>query len=504
VSAPSDLVVLAPLRIEARALRRGASDSAVVATGAGRRRSEAAAGRMAHTIAGHQAVAVAGFCGAVDPDLHPGDVVVASRVVDPAGRERGFPGAAMLAGELARAGVPAVCGPVHSVERLVRRHEREVLRATGAVAADMETAWLLGAIPDAVPSAVVRAVTDGPGHELLSPRIPMNAWRAARSLRTAVPVLEQWAAATRPRRVVLATPRGFCAGVERAIEVVERALERFGPPIYVRRHIIHNTHVVAELAARGAIFVEELEEVPDGCRVVFAAHGVSPTVRDDAQRRGLSTIDATCPLVAKVHTEVRRFAAKDYRVLLIGHPEHEEVQGTVGEAAGSVVVIEDARTAGYVVVPNPERVAFVTQTTLAVDEVTEIIGRLQERFPAIEGPARDDICYATQNRQDAARALAADCDVVLVVGSSTSSNSNRLVEVVEREGCSAHLLDDDSGLEISWLAGAGTVGVTAGASAPEEMVQRVIAAIASLGPVEVTEQSGLVEDVHFTLPAEVR
>jgi 4-hydroxy-3-methylbut-2-enyl diphosphate reductase len=227
-------------------------------------------------------------------------------------------------------------------------------------------------------------------------------------------------------------------------------------------------------------------------------------VRDDAQRRGLATIDATCPLVAKVHSEVRRFAAKDYRVLLIGHPEHEEVQGTIGEAPESVVVIEDARAARDVVVPDPERVAFVTQTTLAVDEVTEIIGRLQERFPAIEGPARDDICYATQNRQDAARALAADCDVVLVVGSPSSSNSNRLVEVVGREGCAAHLLDDDSGLELSWLAGAGTVGLTAGASAPEEMVQRVIAAIASLGPVEVTEQSGLVEDVRFTLPAEVR
>jgi 4-hydroxy-3-methylbut-2-en-1-yl diphosphate reductase len=504
MTAPSDLAVLAPLRMEARALRRGARDTAVVATGMGRRRSEAAAGRMADTIAGHQAVAVAGFCGAVDPDLRPGDVVVASAVVRPDGGQRDFPGAAMLAGELSRAGLRAVCGPVHSVERLVRGHERHVLRATGAVAADMESAWLLAGIPNAVPSAVVRAVTDGPGHGLVSPRVPVNAWRAARSLRAAVPVLEQWAAATRSRRVLLAAPRGFCAGVERAIEVVERAIEHFGRPVYVRRHIIHNTHVVAELAARGAIFVEELDEVPDGGRVVFAAHGIAPTVRDDARRRGLATIDATCPLVAKVHTEVRRFAAKDYRVLLIGHPEHEEVQGTIGEAPGSVVVIEDARAAGDVVVPDPDRVAFVTQTTLAVDEVTEIIGRLQERFPAIEGPARDDICYATQNRQDAARALAADCDVVLVVGSTSSSNSNRLVEVVEREGCPAHLVDDDSGLEISWLAGAGTVGVTAGASAPEEMVQRVIGAIASLGPVEVTEQGGLVEDVHFTLPTEVR
>jgi 4-hydroxy-3-methylbut-2-en-1-yl diphosphate reductase len=500
----SELLLLAPLRIEARALRRGGNNSAVVATGAGRRRSEAAAARLAVTIAGHRAAAVAGFCGAVDPDLQPGDIVVASTVIDPDGRRRDFPGAAMLAGELGRAGLRAVCGPVRSTERLVRGHGRAELRATGSVAADMESAWLIDGIPATVSTAVVRAVTDGPRHELVSPRAPINAWRAARSLRAAVPVLERWAAAVRPRRVLLAAPRGFCAGVERAIEVVERALDRFGPPIYVRRHIIHNTHVVADLAARGAIFVEELDEVPDGCRVVFAAHGIAPAVRDDADRRGLATIDATCPLVAKVHSEVRRFASKDYRVLLIGHPDHEEVQGTIGEAPGSVVVIEDAPAADEVVVPDRDRVAFVTQTTLAVDEVAEIIGRLQERFPAIEGPARDDICYATQNRQDAARALAPECDVVLVVGSPTSSNSNRLVEVVRRDGCPAHLVDDDSGLELPWIAAAGTVGVTAGASAPEDMVQRVIAALGSLGPVEVIEQSGLVEDVHFTLPAEVR
>jgi 4-hydroxy-3-methylbut-2-en-1-yl diphosphate reductase len=500
----SDLVLLAPLRIEARALRGGASDSAVLAIGAGRRRSEAARTRVAKVLADHRAAAVAGFCGAVDPDLRPGELVVASTVIDPGGRRRDLPGAAMLAGELGRAGLRAVCGPVHSIERLVRGRGREALRANGAVAADMESVWLIDAVPDGIPRAVVRAVVDAPGRELVSLRTPINSWRAARSLRAAVPVLERWAAAVRPRRVLLAAPRGFCAGVERAIEVVERALDRFGPPIYVRRHIIHNTHVVADLADRGAIFVEELDEVPDGCRVVFAAHGIAPAVRDDAQRRGLATIDATCPLVAKVHSEVRRFASKDYRVLLIGHPDHEEVQGTTGEAPQSVVVIENTLAADEVVVPDPGRVAFVTQTTLAMDEVAEIIGRLQERFPAIEGPARDDICYATQNRQDAARALAPECDVVLVVGSPSSSNSNRLVEVVRREGCPAHLVDDERGLELSWFADAETVGVTAGASAPEEMVQRVISAVASLGPVEVTEQSGLIEDVHFTLPAEVR
>jgi 4-hydroxy-3-methylbut-2-enyl diphosphate reductase len=499
-----DLAVLAPLRVEARALRGGAKRATVVVTGYGRRRSEEAAARVAETAGGQRAVAVGGFCGAVEPDLQPGDLVVASTVVGPDGREHRFPAAAMVAGELGRAGLRAVDGPVYSTERLVRGRGRVALQEHGAVAADMESVWLVDAIPSGTPRVVVRAVTDAPGRELVSPRAPVNAWRAARSLRSAVPVLERWAAAVRPRRVLLASPRGFCAGVERAIDVVERALERFGPPVYVRRHIIHNTHVVADLAGQGAVFVEELDEVPDGARVVFAAHGIAPAVRDDAARRGLQTIDATCPLVAKVHTEVRRFAAKDYTVLLIGHHDHEEVQGTLGEAPQAIAVVEDGEAAETVTVRDPDRVAYVTQTTLAVDEVADIVARLQARFPAIEGPARDDICYATQNRQDAVRALAAECDVVLVVGSPSSSNSNRLVEVVRREGCPAYLVDDDSRLELSWIADAATVGVTAGASAPEALVQRVVAALGALGPVDVDERSVRDEDVHFTLPAEVR
>jgi 4-hydroxy-3-methylbut-2-en-1-yl diphosphate reductase len=500
----NDLLLLAPMRIEARALRAGARRGTVVVTGVGRRRSEAAAGSLAATVAAHRAVAVAGFCGAVDPALRPGDVVVADALVDPHGRRRDLAGATVLANALARAGLRAVTGPIRSTERLVRRKERATLRAGGAVAADMESAWLLDGLPDGVPRAVLRTVVDAPEHELLSPRIPLNAHRAARSLRAAVPVLEQWAAAIRPRRIVLASPRGFCAGVERAIDVVERALDRFGGPIYVRRHIIHNTHVVADLASRGAVFVEELAEVPDGGRVVFAAHGIAPTVRDEARRRRLSTIDATCPLVAKVHSEVRRFAAKDYQVLLIGHADHEEVEGTVGEAPDAVVVIEDVEAADAVSVDATDRVAYVTQTTLAVDEVDEIVARLRARFPKIEGPARDDICYATQNRQDAARVLAEECDVVLVVGSSESSNSNRLVEVVRREGCAAHLVDDERGIDMTWLADAEVVGITAGASAPEEVVRRVISAIGAFGPVETVERTLLTEDVHFTLPAEVR
>jgi 4-hydroxy-3-methylbut-2-en-1-yl diphosphate reductase len=500
----SGLLLLAPMRIEARALRRGAATGTVVVSGAGRRRSEAAAGRLAATVAAHRAVAVAGFCGALDPTLEPGDIVVASSVLDGEGRERGVQGSALLAAELTRAGVHATTGPVRSIERLVRGAERTALREGGAVAADMESAWLLDAIPERVPAAIVRAVVDAPEHELLSLRTPSNAWRAARSLRAAVPVLERWAAAVHPRRLLLASPHGFCAGVERAIEVVERALARFGPPIYVRRHIIHNTHVVADLAARGAVFVEELDEVPEGSRVVFAAHGIAPSVRDEARRRELSSIDATCPLVTKVHTEVRRFAARDYRVLLIGHPDHEEVEGTVGEAPDAIAVIDDVEAADQVTVDAPVRVAYVTQTTLAMDEVAEIVARLRARFPTIEGPARDDICYATQNRQDAARALAAECDVVLVVGSPDSSNSNRLVEVVRRDGCPAYLVDDEAGLEIGWVADAERVGITAGASAPEELVQRVISALGALGTVEVAERTLLTEDIHFTLPAEVR
>jgi 4-hydroxy-3-methylbut-2-enyl diphosphate reductase len=368
----------------------------------------------------------------------------------------------------------------------------------------MESAWLVAGLPAGIPTTVIRAVVDTPEDGLLSPRTLRNVRSATRSLRAAVPVLERWAATARPRRVLLASPRGFCAGVTRAIEVVERALDRFGPPVYVRRQIIHNTHVVADLAKRGAVFVEELDEVPDGSRVVFAAHGVAPVVRADAVEHDLSPIDATCPLVAKVHAEVKRFAANGYQILLIGHPDHEEVQGTVGEAPESIIVIDDLASADEVVVADPSKVAYVTQTTLAVDEVADVVARLRRRFPDLQGPARDDICYATQNRQDAARALAGECDVVLVVGSPNSSNSNRLVEVVRREGCAAYLLDDDAELQLSWIADADTIGITAGASAPEEMVQRVVAAIGSLGALDVAELEGVAENVEFSLPAEVR
>ncbi len=310
----------------------------------------------------------------------------------------------------------------------------------------------------------------------------------------------------RPRRrtVLLAGPRSFCAGVERAIDIVERALDRYGAPVYVRRQIVHNTHVVQDLEARGARFVDELDAVPDGALVVIAAHGVAPEVHEEAHERGLRVIDATCPLVAKVHAEARRFARDGYRIVLVGHLDHEEVQGTVGEAPEAIEVVDEPAAADQVQASDPEHVAYLTQTTLAVDEVQEVVDALRARFPALTGPRADDICYATQNRQEAVRTLAAECDVMLVVGSRNSSNSNRLVEVAERFGCTARLLEDASELDDALVRDASTIGITAGASAPESLVQGVVEALAAFGPVDVVERDVVQESMRFTLPVEVR
>jgi 4-hydroxy-3-methylbut-2-enyl diphosphate reductase len=304
--------------------------------------------------------------------------------------------------------------------------------------------------------------------------------------------------------VLLAGPRSFCAGVERAIDIVERALDRYGAPVYVRRQIVHNTHVVRDLEARGARFVDELDAVPDGALVVIAAHGVAPEVHEEAHARGLRVIDATCPLVAKVHAEARRFARDGYRIVLVGHLDHEEVQGTVGEAPEAIEVVEEAGAAEQVQAADPERVAYLTQTTLAVDEVQEVVDALRARFPALTGPRADDICYATQNRQEAVRTLAAECDVMLVVGSRNSSNSNRLVEVAERFGCTARLVEDASEIDDALVRDASTIGITAGASAPESLVQGVVDALAAFGPVDVVERDVVQESMRFTLPVEVR
>jgi 4-hydroxy-3-methylbut-2-enyl diphosphate reductase len=300
--------------------------------------------------------------------------------------------------------------------------------------------------------------------------------------------------------VLLAAPRSFCAGVERAVDMVENALRRHGPPIWVRRQIVHNAHVVARLEAAGAIFVDELDQIPDGATVVFSAHGVAPAVRADAGRRGLHVIDATCPLVAKVHTEARRFAARGDTVLLIGHAGHDEVEGTLGQVPG-IRLVGDVATAGTVPVEDPRRVSYLTQTTLAADETTAIVDALRDRFPGLAGPDTDDICYATTNRQEAVAAIAAACDLVLVVGSANSSNSSRLVEVARRHGTPAHLIEDAAGIRPEWLDGVRTVGLTAGASAPPHLVDEVIAA---LGPEAVTEHRVTEENVTFLLPPELR
>jgi 4-hydroxy-3-methylbut-2-enyl diphosphate reductase len=325
-----------------------------------------------------------------------------------------------------------------------------------------------------------------------------------RTLALAAEVLGEWSEAVGPRRVVLANPRASCAGVERAIEVVERALERYGAPLYVRRQIVHNTHVVRDLERRGAVFVDEVDDVPEGGRVVFSAHGVSPAVRGAARERGLEVIDATCPLVSKVHAEARRFSRAGYTILLVGHAGHDEIEGTLGEAPESIRLVEHIHEAREVEADDPDRVAYLTQTTLAVDETSEIVDTLRERFPGLTGPRTDDICYATQNRQDAVRALAADCDAVLVVGSSNSSNSMRLVEVAERAGCPAHLVDGIGDVDPAWLRGVRAIGVTAGASAPERVVQDLVASLEALGPLEVTESDGISENVRFGLPAELK
>jgi len=292
--------------------------------------------------------------------------------------------------------------------------------------------------------------------------------------------------------------------VERAIEIVERALALYGPPVFVRKEIVHNLHVVRDLERRGAVFVNEVEEVPEGATVVFSAHGVAPRVRADAERRHLQVIDATCPLVTKVHAEARRFARAGYAIVLVGHEGHEEVEGTTGEAPGAIRLLSQADEVDALDLNGHRRVAYLTQTTLAVDEADQVVAKLRERYPDLAGPGSDDICYATSNRQDAVKALAGECDVLLVIGSTNSSNSRRLVEVAAREGCPAFLLDDETEIDPSWLAGTRTVGVTAGASAPEVLVDRVVEALAGLGPIEVQERHVVAESLQFTLPIELR
>jgi 4-hydroxy-3-methylbut-2-enyl diphosphate reductase len=306
-------------------------------------------------------------------------------------------------------------------------------------------------------------------------------------------------------KLLLAAPRGYCAGVDRAVQTVERALELYGAPVYVRKEIVHNKHVVEQLRERGAIFVDELNDtVPEGATTVFSAHGVSPAVHADAAARGLQTIDATCPLVTKVHREAIKFAADGYTIVLIGHAGHEEVEGTMGEAPDHIVLVETKADVDALEVDDPEKIAYISQTTLSVDETRAIIARLREKFPSITGPRTDDICYATTNRQAAVKQMASHCDLLLVIGSKNSSNSNRLVQVTRELGTEAHLIDDVSEIDEAWLEGKRVVGISSGASAPEELVQRLVDFFRARGTEQVEEFQVVQEDVRFMLPKAIR
>jgi 4-hydroxy-3-methylbut-2-enyl diphosphate reductase len=309
-----------------------------------------------------------------------------------------------------------------------------------------------------------------------------------------------------PETVLLAKPRGYCAGVDRAVQTVEQALELYGPPVYVRKEIVHNKHVVETLRARGAIFVDELtEEIPEGAITIFSAHGVSPAVHADAEQRGLRTIDATCPLVTKVHREAVKFAEEGYRMILIGHAGHEEVEGTMGEAPDHITLVETVADVDRLEIdPGVEKLAYISQTTLSVDETREIIDRLRERFPHITGPRKDDICYATTNRQMAVKQLAAQCDLVLVIGSRNSSNSLRLVDVTRELGTDSYLIDNAREVQEEWLVGRRTIGITSGASAPDELVEELVDLFRVRGTTDVRELEVVREDVRFMLPKAIR
>jgi 4-hydroxy-3-methylbut-2-enyl diphosphate reductase len=307
-----------------------------------------------------------------------------------------------------------------------------------------------------------------------------------------------------PDKILLASPRGYCAGVDRAVQTVEKALDLYGAPVYVRKEIVHNKHVVQQLRERGAIFVESESEVPEGATAVFSAHGVAPSVHENAQKRELRVIDATCPLVTKVHVEAKKFAADDYTIVMIGHEGHEEVEGTMGEAPDKIVLVQSEDDVATLEVPDPERLAYISQTTLSVDETRSIILALREKFPAIVGPRTDDICYATTNRQTAVKELATECDLVLVIGSRNSSNSNRLVEVARECGAASHLIDNESQVQEEWLEDMRVIGITSGASAPEELVARLVEFFRARGTTDVQELEVVKEDTRFMLPKTIR
>jgi 4-hydroxy-3-methylbut-2-enyl diphosphate reductase len=495
----SELLVVTALRTEYAALAGQVPGALVERCGMGMKRVQAWVPRIAALAP--DAVVVAGVGGGVSPELRAGDVVVASEVRDDVGRTV-LRAAAPLVAALRQQGLRVHIGPMVSTDHIVTGPERERLARTGALAVDMESSAVVRALPTRdLPVAVVRVIVDTAYTPLGRLRTVGAGAKALRVLRRIGPSLRVWADLAGPRSVVLAGPRSFCAGVDRAIDIVEQALRRYPRPVYVRRQIVHNAHVVADLQRQGAVFVDELDEVPDNTAVVFSAHGVAPAVRAEAKRRNLTVVDATCPLVAKVHTEARRFLARGDTVLLVGHDGHDETEGTLGE--GDIRLVRTPADAAGVHVDDPSRVSYLTQTTLAVDEVAQVVDVLRERFPLLSAPPTEDICYATTNRQQAVLAIADECDIVIVVGSQNSSNSKRLVEVAERAGTPAYLVDDASSIAPEWIMNARRIGLTAGASAPPHLVDEVIATLRALGPVDVVEREVTREDIRFTLPKEV-
>ncbi|WP_322760773.1 4-hydroxy-3-methylbut-2-enyl diphosphate reductase [Frankia sp. Cr2] len=498
------LVVAAPLRLEAWAAGRSGLPGGTILIRTGMGPDQASRSTRIIREARADAVALVGLGGGLGPGVKPGHVVVADEVRTSDGSVSArCPSAPLLAGELRRAGLTVHVGPVVSVSRLAIGTARAELAATGAIAVDMESAQIAPGATG-VPLAIVRVIVDTDEQPLGRFDLARRGIAGLRTMMTLGPVLERWSAAVGSRQVLLAEPRAFCAGVERAIEVVERALELHGSPVYVRKQIVHNSHVVADLAGRGAIFVEELDEVPAGATVVFSAHGVAPAVWEQADDRGLSVIDATCPLVEKVHAEARRFTARGDTVLLIGHSGHEEVDGTLGEAPGKIKLVESPADVARLDVDDPERVTYLMQTTLAVDEAEEVVDALRDRFPSVVGPGSADICYATSNRQNAIRRVAIEADLVLVVGSQNSANSRRLVDVTEREGVPAYLVGDVGEVDMRWLVGADTIGISAGASAPPTLVDELTRALSGLGPTAVAVRSVGTETISFHLPKELR
>jgi 4-hydroxy-3-methylbut-2-enyl diphosphate reductase len=495
----NELTVVTALRSEFAALSGQVPDAVLERCGMGPARVAQWLPRLGELAPA--ALVIAGVAGGLDPALRAGDVIVANEVRDERGRtvlRAGGP----LAADLRRMGMRVRVGAIVSTDHLINSVDgREKLASTGALAVDMESAAIVrAAVRRGIPIAVVRVIVDtaiSPVNRLAT--VPAGV-KALRTLRRTGPALRRWADLAGPRHVVLAGPRAFCAGVERAIDIVELALQRYPRPVYVRRQIVHNRHVVADLERQGAVFVDELDEVPDDTTVVFSAHGVAPAVREEAARRGLNVIDATCPLVAKVHAEARRFAGRGDTVLLVGHAGHDETEGTLGEVPGRIRLVQNNADADTVEVDDPDHVAVLLQTTLAVDEAEETVSMLRKRFPLLETSPTDDICYATTNRQQAVTAVAADADVVIVLGSTNSSNSKRLVEVAERVGATAHLADDASELLPEWLNGKATIGLTAGASAPPNLVDEVVATLRALGPVSVEERVVADEKIKFTLP----